>query len=150
MLRKLGLASSTEMLLLPPGQKSPSRNSSPEPGSPGSPFLSGAESGNVIERSALEKSIRTLESMLGALNEYSELTARMARCQKRIARCSREMATSLKEEGVKEPSVIGRCCYLFLLGDFFLVERTRHAQQPARSSHRALSSKHCLKSTASM
>jgi hypothetical protein len=106
MLKRLGISPSSETLLLAPGITNSQRTTSPERSS--STDSSQLANVNVIERPALEKSIRALESMLGALNEFSELTARMVKCQKRIARCCKEMATGLKEEGVKEPSVIGQ------------------------------------------
>lgn len=50
-----------------------------------------------IDRQTLQKSLRCLETMLVALDEYRELSSRLAKVEKRIAKAGRDLAVSMSD-----------------------------------------------------
>lgn len=53
-----------------------------------------------IDRLALQKSLKALETLLVAVDEYRELNVRLAKVEKRLAKSAKELGASLvsKEE----------------------------------------------------
>lgn len=51
-----------------------------------------------IDRPTLQKSLRCLETLLVTMDEYRELSVRMAKVEKRLAKAGRELASSMTEE----------------------------------------------------
>ncbi|KAK9893856.1 hypothetical protein P389DRAFT_198597 [Cystobasidium minutum MCA 4210] len=51
-----------------------------------------------IDRPALQKSLRCLETLLVTMDEYRELSVRMSKVEKRLAKAGRELAGSINEE----------------------------------------------------
>jgi hypothetical protein len=61
----------------------------------------------LLGRGALQKSLLAVESLLQALDEYRNLSARLAKAQKRLARAARDLATGLPCSPQERPDATG-------------------------------------------
>ncbi|PWN44262.1 hypothetical protein IE81DRAFT_321409 [Ceraceosorus guamensis] len=66
------------------------RSTSPTP-TTGTVSASPGGNGPQLERSDLHKSLKSLESLLVTFDEYRDLSARMAKCEKRLAKGAKEL-----------------------------------------------------------